>query len=255
VHAAGVTRGPSLQPCHALRGEHFDDQLRPKGAGTENIADVFRDAKLDFCLAFSSLAAVLGGSGFAAYAAANSYLNACVVRERRRGHPWLSVHWDAWRAPDGAAQRPVDHLDDESGWQAFERCVALCRSTSDAASVVVGCGDMDARWLRWREHAGLGKISSVDSVSESDLLDEQGIVARLVAIWVEALGEPTADSQTRLLDAGGHSMTALQISGDIERLYGVELMLDEILILGSPSAIAERIRAELLREARPTFRT
>ena len=49
---------------------HVEQHFRPKVRGLLVLAQVLGDRELDFCLLMSSVASLLGGLGYASYAAA-----------------------------------------------------------------------------------------------------------------------------------------------------------------------------------------
>lgn len=59
--------------------------LRPKIDGTNHLADIFRDVKLDFFVMFSSASSVLGNAGQSNYAAACAYMQTVAHQRRKRG--------------------------------------------------------------------------------------------------------------------------------------------------------------------------
>ncbi|GGD19317.1 hypothetical protein GCM10011335_22770 [Aureimonas glaciei] len=100
IHAAGVLRDENFlrQTPAQLR-----DVLAPKVRGVITLDDALGDAPLDFFLLFSSIAAVTGNVGQAAYAAANGFLDGFAAsREARRQRGerhgrTLSIAWPLWQ--------------------------------------------------------------------------------------------------------------------------------------------------------------
>src|SRR5262245_27714792 len=107
-HAAGVSKGRSAS-CSLMelgRGES-EEQFRPKVYGTYVLSEVLRGRKLDFCLACSSNASILGGLGLAAYSAANLFLDLFAAsRQRVEDSTWISANWDWWRLPQISNETP-----------------------------------------------------------------------------------------------------------------------------------------------------
>jgi acyl transferase domain-containing protein/acyl carrier protein len=92
-HAATVVHAAKLGD---LTDERIDGMLRPKVLGTWILHELTKDLNLDFFLAFSSAASLLGAKGMAHYAAANQFLDSFAHFRRADGLQMLSVNWGAW---------------------------------------------------------------------------------------------------------------------------------------------------------------
>src|SRR6185295_19943349 len=109
--------------------EHF----QPKVHGLNVLEHILRGREVDFCLLFSSLSSVLGGIRFAAYSAANLYMDAVAHRQSRGSHTsWISINWDGWHRSEtaeslaGLASRSGDlSLTPEEGVACLERILSL----------------------------------------------------------------------------------------------------------------------------------
>ncbi|KAJ4311440.1 hypothetical protein N0V94_007953 [Neodidymelliopsis sp. IMI 364377] len=85
---AGVCQGAMVLEDTLLQNlniERMDKVLKPKVDGALNLDEIFRHQKLDFFVMLSSIAAVLGNPGQAAYAAANGFLAGLATKRRVRG--------------------------------------------------------------------------------------------------------------------------------------------------------------------------
>ena len=94
VHAAGVDRP---EPLDRLTTEAANAVLAPKVAGTWLLHSHTQHRSLDLFLCFSSISAVLGAAGRAAYAAANAFQDGLVEHRRHLGLAGNSVEWGPWR--------------------------------------------------------------------------------------------------------------------------------------------------------------
>lgn len=97
VHAAGELASETFLPVRDLSKEALARQFGAKVRGLLLLERLLRGQELDFVLLTSSLSTVLGGYGYAAYAAANAYLDALAeARTGQGGSRWLAVGWDLW---------------------------------------------------------------------------------------------------------------------------------------------------------------
>ena len=90
VHAAGVIDDALLEAQDAAR---FERVARPKVQGVRLLDRLTREHALDFFVAYSSVASVLGSPGQGNYAAANAYVDAVCLERRARGLPAVSINW------------------------------------------------------------------------------------------------------------------------------------------------------------------
>ncbi len=100
IHAAGVVASHTLS---TLDSEGLARVLGPKIKGTWALHELTLDLPLDFFVAFSSIASVLGAKE-ADYAAANQFLDAFAHHRRALGLPALSVNWGPWEGAGMAAE-------------------------------------------------------------------------------------------------------------------------------------------------------
>ncbi|KAK4498331.1 hypothetical protein PRZ48_010989 [Zasmidium cellare] len=82
IHAAMVLRDTLFEN---MSFQQYDSVVRSKVAGAWNIHEALGDQPLDFFIALSSVAGIVGNRGQAAYAAANTFLDALVAHRCQRG--------------------------------------------------------------------------------------------------------------------------------------------------------------------------
>jgi len=140
VHAAGtMTRQPLVMASAAT----LQADLRAKAVGAFVLHRATQGMDLDFMIFFSSAAAVWGSGQFAAYAAANRFLDTLAHRRRALGQPALSVDWGPWEG-EGIASRAVqtswarqgvESLSDDLAFAALEELLAADRVQATVAKV------------------------------------------------------------------------------------------------------------------------
>ncbi|MEA5529167.1 type I polyketide synthase [Dolichospermum sp. UHCC 0684] len=93
IHAAAVLDDGLLTNQN---WEKYQNVMRPKVEGTLLLDRYTRNLSLDFFIAFSSAAVILGSPGQSSYAAANAFMDALIQQRQSLGLPGISIKWGAW---------------------------------------------------------------------------------------------------------------------------------------------------------------
>ena len=149
LHAAGVLSNGALLRQDV---ETFQRVLAPKVEGAALLDRLTRGDPLDWFVLFSSIAAILGGTGQANHAAANAYLDQLAWQRRALGLPAVSINWGAWSEVGSAAdlsdrlsELGVGFLTPSQGITALQRVLQ-----SGARQLAV----LPIDWQRYRDRIG-----------------------------------------------------------------------------------------------------
>lgn len=137
VHAAAVLEDATLP---MLTPDSFQNVFRPKALGVWNLHRASLAMPLDFFVAISSLSAVVGLPGQAAYCAANNFLDSLMAWRRGRGLPGLSLQLGVLESFAGMTSRDLRLLPilARQGWAAMsadETWIHIERALLDRAAV------------------------------------------------------------------------------------------------------------------------
>jgi len=256
IHAVGAPAGTGIGPIGEITREASEALFEPKAHSLSVLADVLGDRPLDFCLLFSSNASVLGGLGFAAYAAANQYIDAFATHySQKQDVPWISTNWDSWSAEEEQAADARSSMDQykmtkSEFMTAFERIAYLAREPQ----VVVSAGDLQTRLKLWVQL----NQAPAEPQEQSILYPRPGILTnyeaprneterQICAIWQQALGIEKVGIFDNFFEVGGHSLLALQIVSQLRTVFQLALPLQTLVGEPTVAQLAEaivRLRAE-----------
>ncbi|MCA1566172.1 MAG: acyltransferase domain-containing protein [Acidobacteria bacterium] len=239
IHAAVQTDG-FMQAIQETGLTHCREQFRPKTHALIVLEEVLRDRQLDFCVLMSSLSSVLGGLGFYAFAAANTFMDAFAGRQNRRGTtPWISIAWDGWSLRDEGKEADANTADTgitaREGMEVFERLM----SHQPFTPVVISTGDLQARISQWvsleslRDKGEAGKADSPKGYTRPNLptpyvAPTTGLESDIAEIWQGLLGIEQVGIHDNLFDLGGDSLLVIQIVSRIRESLHIEVPLRAI---------------------------
>jgi acyl transferase domain-containing protein/acyl carrier protein len=249
VHAAGEVGDATFQPAAQVERADLERQLRAKLGGAQAIAGALREDAPDFVLLTSSLASVLGGLGFAAYAAANASLDAFARQQHRAGRRfWISTAWDGWHFPrPGQPERPG--ISAEEGGRVFERLLA----GPLRPQLLISTSSLEARLAAWT-NPGLAEAQdaaagvAIQSQPRPELsavyvAPEEAVERWLASLWGELLGIDKVGLDDNFFELGGSSLVAVHMMGRVRKQYPVDVSVATLFEGPSVRALAAIVRA------------
>jgi acyl transferase domain-containing protein/acyl carrier protein len=233
VHAAGLVGSEWLRPVAQTDREFCEAHFRPKIQGALVLQELLREREIDFCILLSSLSTILGGLGYAAYAAANAFLDTLAQQLIDSRTPWLSLNLDGW-------------TNDADGMQAFQRALEL---VGTAPQIVVSNGDLAARInraerLEDQEAASRRRNLASERVKQSDnghVAPASDLERDIVRIWAEAFGFESIGVDENFFELGGDSLLATQINARLKRSLQIDLSLETFFAFPTIAGLASAI--------------
>jgi len=232
---------------------HFESKVTPLFA----LEKALENEPLDFCLLDSSLSSVLGGVGYATYAATNLFVDA-FAQDHNRTHsiPWVSVNWDVWKFDREDVQLAAINaelaqlaMSSQEGIEVFERVLSL----DGVDQIVISTGDLQKRIRQWINVAPSQRATQLKQSREAASLyprpkmpnpyvaPSNELERAIAGIWQTALGIEQIGMQDNFFDLGGDSLLAVQVIGQMQK----ELEL-EISVVSLYEGVTIRSLSELL---------
>ncbi|HEU4322645.1 MAG TPA: beta-ketoacyl synthase N-terminal-like domain-containing protein [Roseiflexaceae bacterium] len=255
IHAAGADHNGSFLPIQELDRDACEQQFGPSLRGLATLIEALDGRALDFCCVASSLAAFLGGRGYAGPVAASLAMDALTHGQALRGPArWLTINWDASQEEAGQTStlnQDLARLALQGGEVGllFERALAadldqLLVSTADLGERI---GQAQARLASLR--ADLRQPEAERPRHPRPRLQTSYVAPagpqeqQIAEVWQRVLGFEQIGVHDNFFDLGGDSLIALRLVGQLKAALGVDLPVVRLY-----QALTVRALAELLEQ-------
>jgi acyl carrier protein len=257
-HLAGKVGQSSFKTISEMRPEDWESQFNAKVNGLLTLADLATRYKPAFCILQSSLSAVLGGLGFGAYAAANSFMDTFAASRRNDSETrWLSLNWEGWNFEEeyeaGALGSETARLAvrPEEGMEAFKRLFSM----PDHEQIIISTADLNQRIKKWLLDVSGHKDESpaeVDKESKyarpnlpTPLVEpETDLQKEIASIWQQLLSIDAIGIHDDFFDLGGNSLLGTQLISKMRDHFQVDLPLRSLFEDPTIAAVAELIEKQ-----------
>ena len=262
LHAAGTLPRTEIATASA---EDFATALRGKFTGAWWLRVLLRDRPLDFFVTVSSVSALWGTEGYAAYAAANGGADLVAAHRAASGEHALSIQFGPWT---------VDGMVDAEAMAALARggvegltpdaaCAALTVRPAGPEAVLVAC---DVQWDRFaavmstRRPRALYKSLIARSAETTTAPERDAVLTLPELARPAAVGKKIAAAVGRVLghegqdsirdddgffELGMDSMMAVDLLADLTAMYGVPMQVVDIFDHPTVAGLAAHVVARL----------
>jgi len=240
---------------HELTTAQYEAHFQSKVHGVFALEQTLRGRALDFCLLYSSLASVLGGVGYAAYSAANNFMDASARKHNQQGSTcWISVNWDAWQADQAQLgkntfKNPLADLamTPEEGMEALWH---ILYSQHYGGQIVVSTANLQARINRWIKLEAIKNEMPGGSKAPTTLHARPALLSTyaaprnqteqtLVSIWQELLGIEQIGIYDNFFELGGHSLLATQVASRVRSNFQRDVPIQKLFEIQTIAQLAE----------------
>ncbi|QMS92218.1 SDR family NAD(P)-dependent oxidoreductase [Nostoc edaphicum CCNP1411] len=232
IHAAAMGDRASCL-IRNLDTQECSRQFHTKIHGLLALEKALHNQPLDFFLLQSSLSAVVGGIGFAAYAGANLFMDAFAQqRSQNSDTPWISINWDAVRFDETAILTGAALVDlamtPQEVWQVTERILAQ----PVAALVTVSPVNLQSRFIQpevIHDTTRTDNNHARPNIPTTYVAPSGYIETRVAQLMENLLGIAPIGIHDNFFELGGHSLLAIQAVSQLREEFQVELPMRQFL--------------------------
>ncbi|WP_414575227.1 SDR family NAD(P)-dependent oxidoreductase [Anabaena sp. CCY 9402-a] len=243
IHAAAMGDRASCL-IRNLTIPECEKQFHTKIHGLLALEKALQNQPLDFFLLQSSLSAVVGGIGFAAYAGANCFMDAIAYQRSQNSHThWITINWDAVSlaeitTPTGAALVDLAMTPQEV-WQVTERILAQ----PIAPQITVSPVDLASRQTSQSLEQSTTNHAR-PQIATTYVPPNNEIEARVTQVMEKLLGISPIGIHDNFFELGGHSLLAIQAVSQLREEFQVELPMRQFLFESPTTAGIAKIIVE-----------
>ncbi|WP_027487387.1 type I polyketide synthase [Allorhizobium undicola] len=263
IHAAGSL---APMPVARLDAKGFEAALRGKYSGAWWLHLIARRYRPDFFVTLSSVTAVWGTEGYAAYGAANGGLMAAVGAETSDGRAAASIAYGPW-ALDGMADAAARATFERLGVSALDAgagIAALTATSPRPGSELIAC---DVHWDRFRDVIGSRRKRGIfDNLGEKARMNishspaatailslplkaraaaAREEVRKIVAAILGFADGAAVQNDVGFFDLGLDSIMAVDLAQAISAAFEIDLSAAAILDNASVTSLAAHVVEQL----------
>ncbi|MEU4626382.1 SDR family NAD(P)-dependent oxidoreductase [Actinoplanes sp. NPDC023801] len=262
VHCAGVLDDGVFT---GLTPERVAAVLAPKVDAVVHLHELTRDRDLRLFVVFSSISAVFGSAGQAAYAAANAFLDGFMSYRRGLGLPGQSLGWGLWANAAGMggelAARHGGGLSDELGLALFDAARTLpdahvvpaqldLNAVRKSATVPALLRRLVTTAVRRADDGGTAGSGLAQRLAALPDADRDRLLTDVVCTAAAGvLGHGSADAVVpgrAFKDLGFDSLTSVELRNRLNTATGLRLPATLVFDYPTPEALAGHLRTELV---------
>jgi acyl transferase domain-containing protein/acyl carrier protein len=231
IHAAGIIDRRYFEPLSALTRSNTHEIFAPKVQGIETLYEVFKDLHPDFVWITSSLSGVLGGLGYASYAAANLYMDHLVSARKGSFPGWISVALSGLTFTPEAAAKDNTSLSPEELVALFDWSVNL----QTIPQLTIYKGDLNARVQEvYAAPKAVKPVAETQkerpALSTTYIAPETATEEKLKAIYEQFFGISGIGIEDNFFELGGDSLKGMILLKRIKNEFNVNPSLYDFLL-------------------------
>jgi acyl transferase domain-containing protein/acyl carrier protein len=234
IHAAGNISQESFKAIEHIQEADAKAQFAPKIQGLHNIHNWSKIRTLDFVWITSSLSATVGGLTYGAYAFANKYMDAFVLAHQHTLENWHCVNLD------GLSE---GRINDSELIDVFETSLKM----QEHAQLIVSVQDIQQLESIQKETETTTENTLEEMQTDRPQLSvsykapENEIQEQLCELWANFFGYEKVGIRDDFFELGGDSLKAMTLVKRVQKLFDMEVHLQEFYTKSTIKDLAEEI--------------
>jgi NADP-dependent 3-hydroxy acid dehydrogenase YdfG/ubiquinone/menaquinone biosynthesis C-methylase UbiE/acyl carrier protein len=266
IHAAFIPRGCMIQ---RMTKETPSADVGPKVKGTQVLATLFQNIKLDFFLLFSSIYAFEPLAGQVDYVAESAFLDAFAYYSISKKYPTFirSINWDGWSGVGAAVSftakyKEITGKDIRDGMTASEGIEAFKRilKNSRVPQIVVSTHDLLTLLTQVEQNLSLEALQKADiskpirqrpELKNAYVAPSNELECKIAESFQKFLGFEQVGIHDNFFALGGDSLTGSVLIKQLGENFQIELplrLLYEAPTIAELAVVIEKILIEELQE-------
>ncbi|MEG4573875.1 SDR family oxidoreductase [Microcoleus sp. N3A4] len=264
IHAAAFLGQEILCTIEETGYSECELQFQPKVYGLYTLEKVLQGRELDYCLLISSIGAILGGVAFAAYTAANIFVDAFAHKQNQLGnHHWCSANWFHAENANLLRNSLLGTTQEQNEIEVFqqETVDAFQRifSHPSVPQIAIWRSDVNAEIDKWIKRKPQKSSAEEPRSQEKTLYPRSNLrtpyVApsndtdyRIAGIYQELLGIDRVGINDSFFDLGGNSLIGVQLISRLRQDFQIELSIPSLFKSPSVAELALVIEEIIIGE-------
>lgn len=224
---APVAKGDSFfKTINEVSRDDCLHQFKPKVDGLKVLEKVLGQKKLDFCMIMSSTSAILGGLGFVAYSAANTFMDTFTLRHNLE-YPtsWVTVNWESWdvetnqNAFSYEAEIKELMMTAQEGTAVFRKLL----NVRNISQLVISSGNLHSRIEKWVYLEVLNtRFQKKERVREPRpelanryIAPQNELEEQIANVWREYFSIDKIGVDDNLFELGATSLSVIQLNSNL----------------------------------------
>ncbi|QHI35407.1 Phthiocerol/phenolphthiocerol synthesis polyketide synthase type I PpsE [Kordia antarctica] len=217
IHAAGNIDNNTFKFVESIDEKSTLEQFAPKINGTLNLYKTFKNKELDFVWISSSLASILGGLSYGAYAVANRFIDAFLQHHKEELKHWTSINFDGLGVGAIESKEIVAIFEKTHHQTNFQQYII---SRRDPNLVLLHASQETTQEAEMETEEVLQIRDTSNYVAPSSETEKT-----LSDIWQSFFGYDKIGITEDFFELGGDSLKAMTLIKRMHKFYGVELNL------------------------------